>query len=281
MHEPRREPRAHSPAATDQPSLEDTFTAKRVDRRGFIKHAAAIGGAAGLGGLCSAELRADEPERVQPIGEAKGIHPGRVVWVHDPLATGWKGPGHGHLYDSQHTSQDRVDAMMSQAVCAVTGEATVAKSWDKLFRHFNRSRGKGDAGYRRGEKLVVKPNWVGMIFREGAVNPETYTLIQRQDYMNTSPQMIIALVRQLIEVGMHRAISPSATRSPIWSTSTTTFCTTNSPKSNTLTTPASSGESRSRRRACRSFGAAGRKERRPITCRWASLRRSTWSISLP
>ena len=95
--------------------------------------------------------------------------------------------------------------MMSQAVCAVTGEATVAKSWDKLFRHFNRSRGKGDAGYRRGEKLVVKPNWVGMIFREGAVNPETYTLIQRQDYMNTSPQMIIALVRQLIEVGVRQS----------------------------------------------------------------------------
>ena len=75
-----------------------------------------------------------------------------------------------------------------------------AKAWDKLFRHFNRVRGKGDVGYRPGEKIVIKPNWVGMIWREGAVDPETYTLVKRQDYMNTAPQMIIALLRQLVGV---------------------------------------------------------------------------------
>ena len=37
-----------------------------------------------------------------------------------------------------------------------------------------------------------------MIWREGAVDPETYRLIKRQDYMNTAPQMIIALLRQLV-----------------------------------------------------------------------------------
>ena len=37
-----------------------------------------------------------------------------------------------------------------------------------------------------------------MIWREGAVDPETYTFIKRQDYMNTAPQMIIALMRQLV-----------------------------------------------------------------------------------
>jgi hypothetical protein len=30
-----------------------------------------------------------------PIGEAKGCNPGRVVWVHDPNATDWIGPGSG------------------------------------------------------------------------------------------------------------------------------------------------------------------------------------------
>ena len=53
-------------------------------------------------------------------------------------------------------------------------------------------------GYKPGEKIVIKPNWVGMIWREGAVDPETYTLVKRQDYMNTAPQMIIALLRQLV-----------------------------------------------------------------------------------
>jgi hypothetical protein len=41
-----------------------------------------------------------------------------------------------------------------------------------------------------------------MIWREGAVDPASYTLIQRQDYMNTAPQMIIALVRQLESVSV-------------------------------------------------------------------------------
>jgi hypothetical protein len=133
-----------------------------------------------------------------PVGQAQGIHPGRVVWVHDPQVMHWKGPGDGHWYEDDHTHQDRVDEMMSRAVCELTGAPTVAVAWDKLFRHLNNSRGKGDVGYRSGEKISIKPNWVGMIWREGAVDPENYTLIQRQDYMNTSPQMIIALLRQLV-----------------------------------------------------------------------------------
>ena len=42
------------------------------------------------------------PDRLRPIGEGRGIHPGRVVWVHDPQAIDWKGPGNGHWYESQH-----------------------------------------------------------------------------------------------------------------------------------------------------------------------------------
>ncbi len=169
-----------------------------VNRRRFIEHAAAIGAAVGLSRTWAAEPTVNEPEPPQPIGDAKGIHPGRVVWVHDPQVTDWQGPGDGHWYQDGHTKQDRVDAMMEQSVCNLTGEHTVARAWDKLFRHLNQQRGKGEAGYRAGERIVIKPNWVGMIWREGAVDAETYTLVKRQDYMNTGPQMIIALVRQLV-----------------------------------------------------------------------------------
>lgn len=171
---------------------------RKLTRRCFIEHTAAVGGAVGMSqALPAAEPVAAQPEPQKPIGQAKGIHPGRVVWVHDPQVTDWKGPGDGRWYENNRTRQDRVDAMMQQAVCKLTGEATVSNAWDKLFRHLNGSRGKGDVGYRPGEKVAIKPNWVGMIWLEGAVNPETYTLKKRQDYMNTSPQMIIALVRQL------------------------------------------------------------------------------------
>ncbi|MBM3839763.1 MAG: hypothetical protein FJ398_17690 [Verrucomicrobia bacterium] len=54
-------------------------------RRTFLK----ISSATVLGEMALSLPRrtaAEEPERLKPIGEAKGIHPGRVVWVHDPEA---------------------------------------------------------------------------------------------------------------------------------------------------------------------------------------------------
>ena len=148
----------------------------------------------------AADSSLNTPEPLKPIGVPKGIHPGRVVWVRDPKVIDWKGPGDGHWYEADHCRQAEADAMMARAVCELTGEDSVAKAWDRLFRHVNDARGKGNTGYKPGEKLAIKPNWVGMIWREGAVDPETYKLIKRQDYMNTSPQLIISLLRQLTGV---------------------------------------------------------------------------------
>lgn len=148
---------------------------------------------AGAGRVRSAE----ELDRLRPIGQGKGIHPGRVVWVHDPAVVDWKGPGDGHWWEGDHVKQDRVDAMMARAVCALTGQKSVAAAWDQLFRYLNRARGKGDVGYRPGEKIAIKPNWVGMIYREGFASGDSYTFVKRHDYMNTAPQMIVALLRQL------------------------------------------------------------------------------------
>lgn len=150
--------------------------------------------------------RADELQRLKPIGQAKGIHPGRVVWVHDPGVLDWNGPGDGHWWEAGHLKQDRADAMMARAVCELTGEPTVAEAWSKLFGHLNRARGKGNTGYKPGQKIVIKPNWVGLIWREGSVNPDTYRLVRRQDYMNTAPQWIVALLGQLTrDAGVQQA----------------------------------------------------------------------------
>jgi hypothetical protein len=178
---------------------------QRFSRRGFIKGAAAIGGAVGLNGGLAAGPAAKEPVPLAPIGQPKGICPGRVVWVHDPQVTDWKGPGNGRWYEDNHTRQDRVERMMSEAVCSLTDQATLTKAWDRLFRHLNAARGKSDAGYRRGEKILIKPNWVGMIWHEGNVDPNSYTFVRRQDYMNTAPQMILALLGQLVGLGVRPA----------------------------------------------------------------------------
>jgi hypothetical protein len=69
----------------------------------------------------------------EPIGVARGIYPGRVVWVHDPDATDWEGPGDGHWWESNHTSQARVNQMMSRVMCELTGAASDTVAWDKLY----------------------------------------------------------------------------------------------------------------------------------------------------
>ncbi|MHC4284615.1 MAG: hypothetical protein ACYSWZ_16820 [Planctomycetota bacterium] len=150
---------------------------------------------------------ADEPEALSPIGEATGIYPGRVVWVHDPEATDWAGPGDGHPWESDHTSLPRVSGMISRSIQELTGADSDAGAWEKLFKYFNKKRGKGGAGYKKGEKIVIKVNFVGFIWlHRGGVNPDNYNMKTTIDYMNTSPQMLIALLRQLVNtVGVKEA----------------------------------------------------------------------------
>lgn len=121
-----------------------------------------------------------------PMGGGKGIHPGRVVWAHDPEAAAWDG-NTGAWWDDANTDQHRVDTMFSAALRSLTGMKSDAEAWDALFRFFNEARGLGRSGYRRGEKVAVKLNsnqdrpgdW-----RKGAGMP--------------TPQVAYALLSQLI-----------------------------------------------------------------------------------
>ena len=88
---------------------------KDFTRRSFIAQAAAIGGALGVCPLGAGEPVNSAPQPLKPIGQAKGLHPGRVVWVHDPQVTDWKGPGHGHWYEASHTSQDRKSTRLNSS----------------------------------------------------------------------------------------------------------------------------------------------------------------------
>ena len=53
-----------------------------------------------------------------------------MVWVHDPQATDWKGPGDGRWYEAHHTKQDHVSDMLSRAVLELTGETSATQAWD-------------------------------------------------------------------------------------------------------------------------------------------------------
>jgi hypothetical protein len=133
-----------------------------------------------------------------PIGIAKGVLPGRVVWIHDPNATDWAGYySPERWYDSSHTDQAVVDKMVSRAVRGLADESTDAAAWDAMFRYFNRNRGKGDVGYTAGEKIAIKIN------NTLCYNASSSTFEQRSSNKNridNSPQMTISLLSQLVNV---------------------------------------------------------------------------------
>lgn len=162
-----------------------------------------IAAAVGVGTLVVLPERpalADSQAANDPLGVALGVQPGRVVWIHDPDATDWAGPGYGHWWESDHTSQEAVDRMMSAALRALSGTSSDAAAWDALIHHHNLTHGKGDVGYAPGERIVIKTNFVGCHYLWGGVDPVSYDLVSMLDYMNTSPQMIVALLRQLVNV---------------------------------------------------------------------------------
>lgn len=122
-----------------------------------------------------------------PMGTAKGIHPGRVVWVRDAKAANWDGTT-GNWWDESNTDQKVVDTMMSSTIRQLTGASSDAQAWDALFRHFNKTRGFGDAGYQKPEKIAIKLNM-------NQDRPREW----KSDAGMPSPQAVYALVHQLIE----------------------------------------------------------------------------------
>jgi hypothetical protein len=132
--------------------LVQRFLNHGMSRRDFVRQL----GALGLTTAAAQSLLA-QIETNAPMGEGKGIHPGRVVWVRDPAATSWDGET-GHWWDDANNDQAVVDRMISRTLQRLTGEKTDKQAWDRLFQHFNRTHGFGNTGYRPGEKIAVKIN---------------------------------------------------------------------------------------------------------------------------
>lgn len=133
-----------------------------------------------------------------PIGEAKGIFPGRVVWMHNPDATNencipWE-YGDGYFLD-KNCDQVLVDEMLAKAMLDLTGAATEQQAWSDVFSYFNVNHGKGENGYTEGEKIFIKINAV-----HAWNTNEDLSILDDKDYGNvdTSPQVILAVLRQLI-----------------------------------------------------------------------------------
>lgn len=124
----------------------------------------------------------DKPN--SPMGNAKGIYPGRVSWAFDPLAAVWDNETGLHS-DASCNSQTRIYDMMKECVISLTHQSDLKEAWEELFYQLNRKKGKGSVGYRQGEKIAVKIN----LNNNGGNN-----------IVDATPQSVYALLSQLVDV---------------------------------------------------------------------------------
>lgn len=123
----------------------------------------------------------------QPIGDGKGIFPGRVVWSMDPEVSKWDGAT-GRWWDEGNIDLPLLEAMYENSICALAGTDNVKKAWEQIFKYHNKTHGRGNRGYRQGETIVVKIN----------LN-NTFGTDDNDNDIDQSPQATIALLHQLVE----------------------------------------------------------------------------------
>ncbi len=121
----------------------------------------------------------------KPVGDAKGINPGMVVWAHDPQVAKWDGKT-GNWWDESAVSQAESDKMMSVTLQTLTKEKSDRAAWNSLFTYFNTTHNRKSTVYRKGEKVAVKIN-----------TNNTYSHKDSEE-INATPQMVLSLVRSLV-----------------------------------------------------------------------------------
>jgi hypothetical protein len=120
---------------------------------------------------------------LSPLGVPRGVVPGRVTWAHDPAAVTWDGAG--SWWADANNDQSLIDHMVSRSVRGLTNQKNDAQAWSSIFHYFNRTHGRGEAGYRAGEKIAIKAN---------LNNTTDHGTIER---LNSSSHLILSFVRQL------------------------------------------------------------------------------------
>jgi hypothetical protein len=118
-----------------------------------------------------------------PMGVPRGVVPGRVTWAHDPAAVTWN--GNGSWWTDAHNNQSVIDRMVSDSIRGLTKQKSDGQAWSAIFHYFNRTHGRGNVGYKAGEKIAIKAN---------LNNTTDHGTIDR---LNSSPHLILSLVRQL------------------------------------------------------------------------------------
>ncbi|MGD0591653.1 MAG: FlgD immunoglobulin-like domain containing protein [Bacteroidota bacterium] len=140
---------------------------------------------------------------IQPIGVAKGIFPGRVVWVHDSSAVNQScvANAQGHAwFMSENMNQPVVDNMLSSAIHSVTGATSDSAAWRMIFQFHNNTRGKGLVNYKTGEKIFIKMNATSGWSGNFSTVDLSVTYNGSYGISETSEATVLAVLKQLVNV---------------------------------------------------------------------------------
>lgn len=127
-------------------------------------------------------------ESNRPLGKAQGAVPGRVAWVHAPGVATWDEKT-GMWMEDRWNDQTKADRMLRETIKSVGGGTDAKAGWKAMFADFNRRHGKGNKGYRKGEKIAIKLNMNNATSHRDTIE------------LNSSPFVTLALVRTLVEDG--------------------------------------------------------------------------------
>ena len=144
----------------------------------------------------------------QPIGKGVGVNPGRVIWAWDTTATNRDCKTYHFLRENYE--QDVIYRMFNESVKSLAGKSDVSKSWDVLFRNFNKRKRNIDKGYTQGEKIFIKVNQTSgrgrLKVSERAKGNYTVPVRDGLGICETTPSIVLSILRQLInECGIDQA----------------------------------------------------------------------------
>ncbi len=152
----------------------------------------------------------------EPIGVARGIFPGRVVWMWDKDATnqactntsngnGIVDPDDDAWFMAKNNDQTVIDSMLIKSMLALTEASDLPSAWDSVFRFFNNSQGYGDIGYETDQKVFIKVN--ATTAYGGVSTGRYYADLSRNDNLavndfaaETNPFLVLSMLRQLVYV---------------------------------------------------------------------------------
>jgi hypothetical protein len=123
-----------------------------------------------------------------PLGEARGIFPGRVAWGHNTRIASWDGKT-GFWWEDHFNNQIETDKLLAQTLASLTNTKNEKKAWENLFRFYNKTKKNTDAGYRSGEKIAIK------------INMNNTDAHESSNRINANPQLILSLLSSLINKG--------------------------------------------------------------------------------